>query len=328
MNGNVFFNIYEKGLYSDIELTINGKLYKLHKFFISKSKFFKALIDNIGKMSTNEEINILDITGKMIRSKYIDDVLRWIYANGELVVKILIDPKSNFEVVLQYYYIIDFLQIGDVKKEIIKILDNKLVQCNPRDTFVPIRKVTNTYYTYYCNSKTYNVSENKASEILGYIYGNLMKMKRFFSIIKNKKPGRNISDAAIYDQYINYICEEKINEFIYVKFRNNSSIIEENNEVVTCMYYAHKFIIQECLPHMYYIPQSDSKLNLEQVKMSLDIVDIKNRAKLIELLDIDDWHCNGALLWENIREVSGLCSEYDLMEEYKNKLKAFMYVYL
>lgn len=324
MNWNVFYNIYEKGLYSDIELTINEKLYKLHKFFISKSNFFKTLIDNIGKMSTNEEIKIEDVTGDAIPQKYIDDVLKWMYSDDELIVENLIDKENSFGEVLQYYYVIDFLQIGDSKEKIIKILDDKLTQQKPMQTFVEIRKSSEKKNTFFCGYSGNLSLDFDDRKILEYIYDNLIKTSRFFDLIKNKNLGRDLYSSHIYDTYMKFLYERKKERFTSLLCMTNI----EKIDVINCMFVIHQFIIKECLPHLYYIPKSDSKLSLQQVKMLLDVVDIKNRAELIKLLEVDNWHSNGTLLWENIQEISELCAKYDMTEEYKNKLKALVFFYL
>lgn len=329
MNDNLTSCLFEQGLYSDIQLTINKKLYRLHKLLIGKSLFFKTLIDNIGIMSINEEIEIKELSGKLVCSKYIDDVLRWIYTNKNLIIIDLINEKSNFEVVLQYYYVIDFLQIGNTKKEIINIINDRLILCNPsKHNFISISKVPNSIYTYYCNSKKYNVSDGTSNDILGFIYDNLIKISDFFDILKNKRPGRNICNNGIYDQYMSHLYKKNKKDFINVTLTHYSDYTEKNNDVVNCMYVTHQFIIHECLPLLNYIPPSCCKLTLVQVSMLLDIVDDNNKAKLIELLSMDDWYIEGNTIWENINEASNLCMTHNLKKEFDNKLKAFVYVFL
>ena len=204
MDSGVFYNVYEKGLYSDIEITINGKLYKLHKFFISKSNFFKTLIDNIGKMLTDEEIKIEDVSGNEIPQKYIDNVLKWMYKYNESYVGYLIGLDDDIEDMLQYYYVIDFLQIDDSKEQIIKILDCRLAQQRSKNTFVQITR-SQKKNTFLCGCSGNLSSEKNSREILTYIYENLIMLvntNRFSDLIWDKKLGRDLYNQHIYDVFM------------------------------------------------------------------------------------------------------------------------------
>jgi len=142
--------MYEKESDSNIQLVINNEQYNIHRNFISKSAFFETLI-NSNKMSAHEKIEIKDIRGKLVCSKYVADVLNWICVSKDLAIEQLaniMDIKNNRKILLQYYYVVDFLQINGARNKIADMLEETLPRCEFDNFSDPVKVMTNSFPLY------------------------------------------------------------------------------------------------------------------------------------------------------------------------------------
>jgi len=333
MSNYTLTNIYEKGLYSDISLKINGKTYNLHKSLVDRSIFFKTLINNIGIMSTDEEIEIVSISGNLIEPKLVDDVLKWLYTSEKLDVHELMDEilaeKTSLCVMLKYYSIIDYLQISGAIDDVIKMINTKLRRCNQKYVFPSIVKEDGGLVYKYGTEEYDMYSEIQFRRILGIIYGDFQKIEKYHQIIKNKKIGEHVCDAYIYDKLINCIYEKDKNIIIEMCIKYYRDSGNTRDYILRNILTLRQYIVNEYSRHLYYVPQSShGKICLSSAKLLLDIASGDNKTKIIELLDIDDWYKDGKIILENVNVVRDICKEYDMEDIFNKKFKAFAFIYL
>lgn len=149
MNDRLLNQLFYLGKYSDLELTINEKLYKLHKEFLNESQFFKTLIENIGNMSTKEDINISDINGDILAVRYVDDIVIWLYTEKNDFMDKLNNENNmliSLREAIKYYYVADFLQI-DRAKNMISYKINDILGSEQTTHDRRIYKATGNIYT-------------------------------------------------------------------------------------------------------------------------------------------------------------------------------------
>ena len=129
--------IYKNLIYHDIQIIINNQVFKLHKPIISqKSIFFKCLIENENNMDITTPIEIYGASEKLISSDKIDDILGWLYSDQMSNIPIIgnklrcINISLNFNDLLDYYYISDYLQIEILKNRCIEVINLYLELCH------------------------------------------------------------------------------------------------------------------------------------------------------------------------------------------------------
>lgn len=334
--------MYEEGLYSDINLTINGREYKLHKSLINRSLFFKTLIENIGIMSTSEEIEIKGMLDNLIDSQFIDKVLKWLYTNNNLDVSELIKSSNgsiDLDNLIQIYDVLNFLQIDETMNDMTKIINREIEKDNrshllldsmtEKCVFNSKKDMMRNFYVYGIGRTDDECTKYDYCKMFERIHNDFKKIREFHDIIRIKKLGENICDMDMCEKFINCLYEEGTSLLIgeacaeYAPKRDKRCYILDN------VLAYREYIIRDCMPNLCLIPQCGTKINdLMSAKILLDIVNDNNKAKVIELLDISNWYVDGKINLEVIEEVRNVCKEHNLEEMFNKKFKAFAFVYL
>lgn len=362
MESNLIKELCEEGKYSDLELMINGKLYKLHKLLITKSIFFKTLIDNIGKMSTIEEINILNFSGKIIDTKYVDNIIKSLYYDNtnflEYIIKNTIEDKtiSCFKEVVDYYCISDFLQIDEIKNRMVNIINTDFKFKN-NETY-KIKCVRSNIFSivdYNKNknkNKEYNVEkrEEEYKYIMEKLYDKIVtidhrcleKMNNKFdsyyyeSDYSDEDSDEDSDDEdkkikkheficrSIYANYKNYIINKDREKFIAApKFKFEKILISN------IMYNVYNEFLIEKEKYIHYAPSLDATLELVEIEKLFDMVNTESRSILIQLLNTNNWITSeGTILWDEIIKTSHFCTKFGMKEEFANKMRSFFVLFV
>lgn len=104
------YELYRKQLYTDYDLIINGKLYKLHSYVFSSSEFLQQKYQNRDKFDKDINIVIEDINNKMIKEYIIDAAIHYLY-NKHIYGLDVMDTEENIE---QLYTVSKFLLIHNL----------------------------------------------------------------------------------------------------------------------------------------------------------------------------------------------------------------------
>ena len=309
MDNILFKTLYDTGLYSDFELTINSKKYKLHKHFASASKFIKTLIDYIGVMSTDDDITIYYYDGKLIDTQYVDEIIKWFYHQNMDLVELLSNPKKidNIKCILKYYCVADFLQIDEIKEKLCGIINNVLGSYTDSKSFSNISYLETDKFVVaragYCDSTIVTIDTRRRTDRETFarrIYDDLLKVKDYIPRINiktfmDKKYGKYVSNlnyiyscifgdpsTDIIDTIctVHYYMDEGRSEFVEFLAINRSP---ENIRVAVAL---HKYFTN----HSQQLPSINNKLSLDDVNKFVDIVRKNNYNGLIDLLDIHEYY--------------------------------------
>jgi len=175
----LLYNLCELGFYTDLSLTINCKPYNLHKHLVTKSMFFKTLVDNMDNMSTTEEIEILDVDGELIKVGYLDKVIRWLYDEDDNIVT----PVNDIKELLRYYFLADFLQIDELKKIIVGKINDILDK--PIDSSCHKIEKGDTDNIYLYRGQKYDIQlDTKYVAIMKIIYDAIIQIKNVANCLK------------------------------------------------------------------------------------------------------------------------------------------------
>ncbi len=332
MKSDLFKTLYVEGMYSDINLTINNKLYNLHKYIISKSKFFQVLIANEKNFNTKDNIIINGVNNLPIPIKFIDDVIEWLY---HFDIKLLdhfnkaIDIYFDFNAMLQYYYVSDFLQIDEIKCTALSIIE-KYLDSYKSNIMIPniIEKITSTL-SYIINDKEYDTHYES-------YYSNVMEI--FFDIFKKY-------ESCI--KYINYLDLSESNKEIYIKYMDYIYVNDkkkfiashkqtlyysnlDNRKTVLLMYYVYKKIVNLInLCCIDYLPIITS-ISISEFNNLLNVINNEYIDTLIQILDVSDWSFDqNGQHHEYFHYLENICIKHDKIKCLHKKMIAYMnFIYL
>lgn len=355
MNSDLIRDLCNLGIYSDLELTINNKLYKLHKFLIYKSIFFKTLINNINNMSIEEKIEILDVNGELIESIYVDNIIKWLYhgnadfmGNIELQYNEKFDEQSseqsngqsdeqfdkketyyNLKETLKYYYVADFLQIDEMKNIIVANINDGL-DAMDYSQWYDCGIIKNHYGNYEYNGDTYSAREsNHYKYIMEVIYDKLKKVKHLytnendFGDLFTNENGFGNNDQTIYNEYMRYVYEgdkKRFSECYMMK-------CDYMEEIVGAMYkICNKLYVETYLSNN---PSPKITLEMEDIESVIDIVHDYNKPKLVQLLKMENFiDKDGVIDWNMIKVIDDFCIKHKIRKAFTRKVQAFMYLFV
>lgn len=276
---------------NDIGFTINDKLYVLNKSNVSKSVFFKTLIENIGIMETNDDIHIYDTYGEKIGSKYIDDTMKWLdatniekwrdvsnifdklYVDNNSYKKILLcenndtQSKNNnlIKQIVNYYYVADFLQI-DKLKILMKNKINRILKECTEEKFYVVEEWNE-------HNNTYEFKSTNGTSV-EYV----LPFDCYYEDILHEKYDGDASYFESYHNMMHIMCNKL---YLLMDHMTNTDRIKEMLQQYSCEdknphiydYHADKYLsnndhlkVEECfdnLRKMYYIYETVSVINLK-----------------------------------------------------------------
>lgn len=332
MENKIIKYLYEFGLYSDIELVINNKLYKLHKHFITDSMFFKTLIDNINVMSTSEEIYITDTNGIMMDTHYVDNIVKWMYdENIEFL-----ENLNNFRLstalieLTKYYCVVDFLQIDILKKYIKKKINELFNEIKFEEfPFSIIGAIKKDYYFWHTKQRQCILDGCfNYADIMNYIY-HILVHKNCIHILRSYIPENNEQRKMnICNRYIQFIIKNKITVFTSNPCRDlkekNESYDDYKRFIVSCMFDVYRKTVDAYING---VAQSGVSLQIYDIKLMLDmdVVDDIRKFDLIRLLDNNDWiNEDNMIMWEKLIDIYKICIEYHIEKLFLNKVQAYL----
>lgn len=119
----------EKEQEKEIEFNINGNKYIIYtNFLVQNSNYFKKYIEN-NNNKNDKVIIIKNSKDENIDNIYIEQIIKWFYHKQFNYIKYLsdsIDNNYNFNILLEYYYICKFLEIEELNKKCIEIINEYL----------------------------------------------------------------------------------------------------------------------------------------------------------------------------------------------------------
>ncbi len=332
MENKIIKYLYELGLYSDIELVINNKLYKLHKYFITDSMFFKTLIDNINVMSTSEEIYITDTNGIMMDIHYVDNIIKWMYDEKIEFLENLNNLRSSTTLIelTKYYCVVDFLQIDILKEYIKKNINEQIDENNFEEFPYSITKNAHTEDYLWHNKQRQCILDGcfNYADIMNCIY-HILVHKNCIHILKSYIPENNEQRKMnICNRYIQFIIKNKITVFTSNPCRD----LKEKNEsyddykifIVSCMYDVYRKTVDACING---VAQSNMSLQIYDIKLMLDmdVVDDIQKFNLVRLLDNNDWiNEDNMIMWEKLIDINKVCIEHNIEKLFLNKVQAYL----
>lgn len=332
MKSDLFKTLYVEGLYSDISLTINNKLYNLHKYIISKSKFFQVLIANENNFNTKDNIIINGVNNLPIPIKFIDDVIEWLYHSDMTLLDQFnktIDIYYDFNAMLQYYYVSDFLQIDEIRCAALSIIE-KYLDSYKSNIMIPniIEKITSTLL-YIINGKEYDTYYesyySKVMEIFFDIfkkYESCIKYINYLDLSESKK--------EIYIKYMDYIYVNDKKKFIASHKKTDYYSNPDNRETVLLMYVVYKKIVNLInLCCIDYLPIITS-ISMLEFNNLLNVINNEYIDTLIQILDVSDWSFDqNCQHHEYIHYLENICIKYDKIKCLHKKMRAYMnFIYL
>jgi len=340
---------------SDISFKINGTIYDLHRNVITKSIFFKTLLDNEQFMGIkDDEIIIKDIYGVPINSDYVSETLNWMYFRNITKMSLFTmltgcAVTENLIELLQYYTLSDFFQIDGLKEICKKEMSKMMPKIYP---LLP-KKISNknncyahdgwNYYISCCNLGEWTSCEKDFKKILEIIYGGLAFFKKYTAVyfdqcIENnakfvwspamKRHNINI-DMNDIDKYILDSIRKNNGPIVHYDIIKKKLLLDDTNYCVDGnVYIWNIFQIYEQMygsfhHNMYWI-MNDGKncLPIELVEVLMDI--FPDNKYPVMLLDTSDWRNEKTLNWNNISLLENLCTHRNKLGFFKDKLGAYM----
>jgi len=296
MSNNILNFLLNKGIYSDVQLKINGKVYKLHKIIlVESSDFFKSMFLNENQMDISHEIIIVDKNSVVMPSKIVDEIIKWCYHRNlnEIQLNDLID----------YYYLYccaDFLLINTIKDYCCKMINKKI-----------------TNHSIELKTIKFTSEENEIILSGGILIDKIIYKKIF---LEHKM-------LFEYFKKHNHLFKEAgINTFIFNSFINSKETYEEMvDELVAfgpnaiCLDYINKAIKVLKKRHIMQITLPDLKI-YEAMQLE-PLVDQNNYDKLIEMIKLDDLYENNNLINDHTKLLEQFCKKNNLTNLFKEKIR-------
>lgn len=301
---------------SDIDLTINGNLYHLHKNILIKSIFFKSLIDYIELMSTKEDIEIFGINGEKIQSEYIDNIIEWLYNKGNNLIENLADngEMNDFKKIIQYYYLSDFLQIDEIKRKTISVMNCKLSSYNGPSNIVENMSVCDYKY---CDVFYGAHNRSQFCSLMEIFYGELTKIIDLYKEECDKI--KNI-DKPICNRYMNFVLNREKEKFVSLGEVPNNNYSWLMGEI----YKIYKYFYGERHSHCNFLVKKEHELHIKDIKILLNVVHKSNHEKLVQLLDMNIFYANNKIDWEKMMHFDNICIEYGVRDTFLIKMNMFI----
>lgn len=329
---HTFTCLFEKGWYSDFNCIINNKEYNLHtKFLINESEFFKCLINN-SQMNIKDPLTIIGSNNKIVSSETIDQIIKWFYHNDINQIPVLncnkIDETLNFNVVLEYYYASDFLQIDKIKKkslEIIEIFFN-ILMTQKYTYFDKIKLINKSEYEYkfVCNRDGYFDDIDSQSTFNKFL-------NEIFILINNDKENyiNNLEDRMYTKvlninkkNYENKFCEIMSNYFNGNFDKENiiSQLFKDKRSSMKNM----KIFIDDLMVYINknckYKPLKRASISLYDFDILLNVVKDEHKKILIKLLRFRELLKDGLIMNEKTLTFERLCKKHKLDSKYRKKI--------
>lgn len=356
-----FYFSLTNGKKYDISFKINRKIFYLHTSVITKSLFFKTLLDNEQYMGIkDDEIIINDIYNNvLIDSSCIYEVLNYLYnddINMMAQLSRFITGETIYDLInlLQYYTISDFFQIDDLKEILHKELVKILLRMRPH---VPkeIVEVKTQSFGEYVSDGTYtygaeildpfDMEKENIEKIIGIFNENFSyfkkhapnyfhkNMKKYVSIFYYPDLVRDRSYSEIYKSVLDSLlkCDMSIFRLTTTKIKNKEyycivddvGIITYIGAFITCIYNIYKRVYNDIHDSLYWnFIDEEKNLPIELVEIIMSILE-KDESCVI-LLDTKNWLKDGLLNWPAIHEFEKICNYNGQQEQFKKKIKAFL----
>lgn len=350
---------FKQNLYSDMEIIINDKKYKLHTLLLkSKSEFFKCLLNN-PQMNITDPIIITGLNNKVIKSDIIDEVIKYMYLddiNKILYLNNEIDYDYNFKYLLDYYFVSDYLQINDIKnvcidkmnkyfimiynyKKVLIDLSNEVIKCYDCDDSYFNR---NNRYIFNINNNRLDIENryhyNKnISSILDFITKHFIKFNNYLKLINIKLYDiikfryiayfkyENKSVIGYFSEHFkNFILNDLDTKYLNY-FINEDKYAEGQNlikEIIIFFENFKEYIIKT--PIHFTKPVI---LNFHDINILLKKNDTIQNTVLIKLLDCNELIVDNTIINEKTQELEKICNNYSLKKEYISKMKYLLDFY-
>lgn len=354
-----------------IHITINFEIYILNETDICESIFFKTLAQNIGVMKTDEEINICNIYENKIESKYVNDIMKWLeikdiwnligcklsttfYKYESFILskdnKNCIYYKNNdiTDIIINYYYVADFLQIDELKNFLKNKINEIFRNCVLNEVYVKkkwnMRRIIKEYIGINSESEKYVLPHN--------YYHSDINHERYDGDDGYIKSCRNMTHIIYNKLYLlkNYISDIDKIENMLQQYSDEYLFCLDTNDYYQFEYVSNNYhgYIGRCFDNLADIYNTYEKLSMVNLKflsnsmylhcnisskfaeqlLMFNIIDENNIENMIIMLDMSTWiHRNVchsmSIQWTNINEANKLF-ENTYANVFADKVKTFL----
>jgi len=319
--------LYEKGHYSDFTAVINNGVYKLHKQFVLPHCEYYAALFNFSKNNIVEKIIIKDPNDDVIPIEVINSIVKWFYhLNFDLIpilAKETADINFDFNLLLKYYYVADFLQIKLIVNRCL-LLMNSFMDAVKKENYRLVNKDNRSYK--FINDNNYVDIEyyrDNFNLIVNKIFGNVFnRFTKESSIhlcfLDIKKENNNQSKL---------ICEPLTELFDSV----NSGNINQTVDKIYNSGYTYIRSIMACLKEIVdyvydrkiidTLPLNNANISLNEFKVLINKVDKLNKATLIKFIRFSEFDQNSEIAdYHQINTLNKICKNNELLPEFNNKI--------